>query len=130
MLTREKSSIIELLIALAWADGRVEEEETEVVEALLDAFGADKDETKDMLKWAQVKRTLDDVDISNLERSDLNLALQYSVLLTYIDGEQSAKEKELLDMFIKKLGISKEEAEPILSAANERAKGLLEELSK
>ena len=50
------------------------------------------------------------------------------MLLTYIDGEQSSKEVELLDDFCAKLGFSKEMAAPILESADNWAKSLLPEL--
>jgi len=128
MLADEKKSTLKLLVALAWADGRVDEEEKEVVEAMLDAFGAEEEEAAELREWATQPRTLDDVDVSSMDKSDLELALQHGVLLTHIDGEQSEKEVELLVDLVDKLGLSKEEAKPIIESANAFAKALLPEL--
>ena len=128
MLSDEKKSILQLMIALAWADGRVDQEEMEIVDALLDAFDASTDEAEQMRQWAEKPRTLDEVDISFLTRSDLHLALQHGVLLSYIDGELSDKEVQLIDDLITKLGLSQEEAQPILDSAAAFAKSLLPEL--
>jgi len=128
MLTEAKENVLKLLVALAWADGRVDQEELEVVGALLDAYGAGKDDTERLLAWAREPRDLDDVDTSDLSVSDTELALQHGVLLTFIDGEQSEKEIELLDKFVAKLGLSKELAAPILESATGWAKSLLPEL--
>ena len=65
--------------------------------------------------------SLDDVDIAALSRSDMHLALQHGILLTYIDGEQSKEEVELIDQMIAKLGLSKEEMQPLLDSANQFA---------
>jgi tellurite resistance protein len=128
MLTPEKKSILQLLTALAWADGRVDTEEQEVVEALLDAFGADKDEAEELRAWSKTPRTLDAVDVSCLARTDVQLALQHGVLLTYIDGEQSESERKLIDALVVKLGLTREEAAPLLDSAHAFAKQLLHAL--
>jgi uncharacterized membrane protein YebE (DUF533 family) len=128
MLSEEKKTILHLLIAMAWSDGRVDEEELEVVEALLDAFGADQQQAEEIRDWARTPRSLEDVDVSTLSVSDLELTLQHAVLLSYLDGEQSEKEVELLDRVMDKLGFTREAAAPILEAASERARALLPDL--
>ena len=128
MLDDGKKSSLKLLVALAWADGRVDEEEMEVVEAMLDAYGADGDEAQEIRDWAGEKRSLDEVDVSGMDMNDLTAVLQHAVLLTYIDGEQSETEVKLLKDFIAKLGLSMDEAEPILMAAEHFTKQLLHEL--
>lgn len=128
MLDEGKKSSLKLLVALAWADGRVDEEEMEVVEAMLDAYGADGDEAQEIRDWAREKRSLDDVDVSDMNMNDLTAVLQHAVLLTYIDGEQSETEIKLLKDFIAKLGLTMEEAEPVLMAAEHFTKQLLPEL--
>ena len=128
MLDDGKKSSLKLLVALAWADGRVDKEEMEVVEAMLDAYGADGDEAQEIRNWAKEKRSLDDVDVSGMDLSDLTAVLQHAVLLTYIDGEQSETEIELLKDFIAKLGLTMEDAGPILMAAEHFTKQLLPEL--
>ena len=128
MLSPEKKSILQLLTALAWADGRVDTEEQEVVEALLDAFGAEAGEAEELRAWAKEPRTLDSVDVSGLARTDIQLALQHGVLLTYIDGEQSEAERKLVAALVDKLGLSTEEAAPLLESANAFAKQLLHTL--
>ncbi len=128
MLDDGKKCSLKLLVALAWADGRVDKEEMEVVEALLDAYGADDGEVQEIRDWAGEKRSLDDVDISGMDMNDLTSVLQHAVLLTYIDGEQSETEIKLLKDFIAKLGMTMEEAEPILMAAEHFTKQLLPEL--
>ena len=128
MLTDEKKSILQLLVALAWADGRVDEEERDVVKALTDAFKASDEECDEILEWARQRRTIEDVDITSLTQSDLELALQFGVLLTFIDGKQTADEVVLLDKFIARLGMSQDEAKPLLDSATAFAQKLLPEL--
>jgi tellurite resistance protein len=128
MLTPEKKSILQLLTALAWADGRVDAEEQEVVEALIDAFGADSAEADELRAWAKTPRTLDGIDVACLARTDVQLALQHGVLLTYIDGEQSEAERKLIDDLVVKLGLTQDEAAPLLESAHAFAKQLLHAL--
>ncbi len=130
MLTPEREAILKLLVAMAWADGKVDEEEMEVVEALISAFEAGEDEAEGMRAWARSRRSLDEVDVTSLTVSDLELALQHAVLLTFIDGEQSSEEVALLDSVMAKLGMSREVAAPILESATKWARGLLPELEK
>lgn len=128
MLTDQKKCSLKLLVALAWADGRVDEEEMEVVEAMLDAYGAGNDEAKEIREWARTERTLEEVEVVDLDEADIVQVLQHAVLLSYIDGEQSAKEIELLDRFVAKLGLPEDKSKTILESANAFAKGLLPEL--
>jgi len=128
MLTPERRSIVELLIALAWSDGRVDSEEMDIVDALLDAFNTSTEEADALRQWAKEPRTLEEVDVSGLTRSDLTLALQHGVLLAYIDGEFSEKEATLIDRLILRLGLSAQDAQPILESAAAFAKSLLPEL--
>ena len=122
--------LLKLLVALAWADGRVDDEEMEIVKAVVDAFDADTATRDEVLEWAKTPRTLEDVDVTGLTVDDAELVLFQAVLLTYIDGEQSEKEIELLNEFIGKLGLSKERADAVLARATARAKVLLPELIK
>lgn len=130
MLTDERKGILQLLIALAWADGKVDEKERELVTALTEAFGATGDEAEEVQQWAVEKRTLQDVNISALSKSDLELALQYGVLLSYVDGEQTSDERRMLSEFVTRLGLTVDEAEPLLESASAYAKQLLPELAR
>ena len=125
MLDDTRKKLLKLLVALAWADGKVDEEELEVVEAMFDTFEADKTTAEEIRQWAKTPRSLDDVDVKGLAKEDAELVLYQAVLLTYIDGEQTEKEIKLLDDFMVKLGLEKEESEPILKRATERATELL-----
>jgi tellurite resistance protein len=68
---------------------------------------------------------LDDIDTSGLTEEDADLVLYQAVLLTFIDGEQSVEENELLSKFIGKLNMSAERAKDVLDRATSRAKELL-----
>jgi uncharacterized membrane protein YebE (DUF533 family) len=118
-------TLIRLLVAMAWADGRVDTEETRVVEAMIESFGVDKEVEEELLSWAKSPRSLNDVDTSNLSVDDAELALHQSVILSFVDGEQSEKEVQLLLDLSRKLGLSKDVAAKVVERATTHAKSLL-----
>ncbi|MEZ4223978.1 MAG: DUF533 domain-containing protein [Polyangiaceae bacterium] len=118
-------AILKSLVSVAWADGHVAEEEKEVIEALLDAFEATPSEVAEVRKYAEQPRTIEDVPLTDLSYDDRRVLLQHAVLLTYIDGEQHEKEKELLDELCERLRIPAQEARSLMDAAGERAKSFL-----
>jgi tellurite resistance protein len=120
-----QEAMIKSLVAVAWADGRVEAEETEVIEALLSAFdvsGADADKLRE---YAKTPRAIADVPVSELSAADRRALLQHAVILTYIDGHQSDEEKKVLAELVKQVRVPEDEATQILAAAEERAKRLI-----
>jgi tellurite resistance protein len=119
-------AILKGLVSVAWADGRVAEEEMEVIEALLQAFEANPSETREVRDYAKEKRSLDDIPITDLSYDDRRVLLQHAVLLTFIDGEQAKVEKDLLEQLCVRLGIPEHESQALLRAAEQRAKGLLD----
>lgn len=125
-----RKRLIKLLVALAWADGRVQAEEMEVIEAMLDTFRVDGEAAAEIREFAKTPRTLDDVDVQGITVDDAGLVLYQAVLLTFIDGEQSDKEVRLLEQFMEKIGLTREEAAPIMERATARAKNLLSVLGE
>jgi tellurite resistance protein len=122
----EDKAILKSLVSVAWADGRISEEETEVLEALLQAFEATPEEMDEVRSFAQTRRTLDDIPLTDLSAADRRMLLQHAVLLTYIDGAQAAEEKQLLTALCEKLRIPAKESEGLLAAATTRAKRFLD----
>ena len=118
-------AILKGLVAVAWADGRVAGEEAEVIDALLQAFGAAPSEAFEVRSFAKQPRTLADIPIHDLSADDRRTLLQHAVLLTYVDGTQHDKERKLVDELCEVLRIPTVESRGIVSAAEERAKGLL-----
>src|SRR5216683_1873030 len=102
-------AILKSLVSVAWADGRISDEETEVLEALLQAFQANADEIAEVREYAKTPRTLGDIPLVDLSADDRRMLLQHAVLLTFIDGEQAPQEKKMLDELCEKLRIPGEE---------------------
>ncbi len=120
-MTPNEKSILRGLVAVAWADGKVEAPEEGVIEGLLCAFDASDEEETEILEWAKEKRTLKDIPIAELTGEDRELLLANAALLAHADGEQSDDEKKLLDTIVEVLGFSSDEAEKILDSAKDGA---------
>lgn len=120
----QDKAIVKSLISVAWVDGIVTDEETEVIEALLQAFGADENESAELREYAKTPRSLDEIPLTDLSADDRRMLLQHAVLLSFADGEQSKAEKELLEKLAATLRIPNEEAAELVMVAEERAKRL------
>jgi tellurite resistance protein len=120
-----QEAMLKSLVAIAWADGRVEGEESEVIEALLSAFDVHDEDADRIREYAKHPRTLDDVPLTELSAEDRRALLQHALIVTYIDGHQSEQEKKILAELVAKLRLPAEEAQEILEAAEARAKRLL-----
>jgi tellurite resistance protein len=121
-----QEAMLKSLVAVAWADGRMEGEEHEVIEALLSAFDVHGDDAESIRAFAKTPRTLEDVPLTDLGADDRRVLLQHALILTYIDGHQSEQEKKIIADLVTRLRVPAEEAKEILDAAEIRAKRLLE----
>ena len=118
-------AVVKGLVSVAWADGHVTQEETQVLEALLEAFHALPSEAHELRKFAQTPRSLADVPIHELGFAARRQLLQHAVLLSYVDGKQDEQERELLDKLVVALEIPALEARDLMRDSEERAKTLL-----
>jgi DnaJ-domain-containing protein 1 len=126
----QNMAILKGLVSMAWADGRVAGEELEVIEALLQAFGASPSEAAEIRLFAKQPRTLDDVPLTDLSYEDRRVLLQHAVVLSFIDGEQHETEKRLLEQLAERMGIALTEASSLMAAAEGRAKQMLNLLER
>jgi tellurite resistance protein len=122
-------AILKGLVSVAWADGRIAAEESEILASLLDAFRATPTERRELQLFAREPRTLADVPIHELSYDDRRVLLQHAVLVSFVDGEQHEKEQTLLDELCEVLRIPDVEARGILKAAEDRARGMLNVLA-
>jgi prepilin-type processing-associated H-X9-DG protein len=118
-------AVVKGLVSVAWADGHVSHEETEVLEALLEAFHAMPSEAHELRKFAQTPRSLADVPIHELGFAARRQLLQHAVLLSFVDGKQDDKEKALIEQLVLALEIPALEARDLVRDSEERAKALL-----
>jgi prepilin-type processing-associated H-X9-DG protein len=119
-------AVVKGLVSVAWADGHVSAEETEVLEALLQAFHALPSEAYELRKFAQTPRSLADVPIHELGFAARRQLLQHAVLLSFVDGKQDDKEKALIEQLVQALEIPALEARDLVRDSEERARSLLE----
>ena len=117
----ENMAIVKSLVSVAWADGEYGDKEREMLDALLDAFGATPDEVKTVHEYAKTPKKLEDVPLEELSVDDVRVLLQHAVLLTFIDGRQDDTEIEFVRNLASHLGIPKDEATQLISVAETRA---------
>lgn len=123
-----QEAMIKSLVAVAWADGRVDDEEKEVIEALIASFEISDEDAENIREYAKEKRDLEDVPLTDLSATDRRMLIQHAVILTFVDGEQSPEEEALLARLVERLRVPQEEASPLIASATERAKSLLSAL--
>ena len=121
-MNEDEFAIVRGLVPVAWADGSFADKEKEMLEALLDAYGATEDQKKQLRVYADEKRTLEDIDLQALSADDRRVLLQCAVLLTFADGEQHALESKFLGDLAVKLRIPGDEAQGVIAQAEARAK--------
>ncbi|MEI9939778.1 MAG: TerB family tellurite resistance protein [Pseudomonadota bacterium] len=119
-------AILKGLVSVAWADGRMAGEEKEVLEALLQAFEATPSEAHELRMFAREPKKLSDVPLHDLSTDARRLLLQHAVLISFVDGEQDQKEKQIIDELCEVLRIPNIESRGLVAAAEERAKSLLQ----
>ena len=118
-------AILKGLVSVAWADGRMAGEEKEVLEALLQAFEATPSEAHELRMFAREPKQLSDVPLHDLSADARRVLLQHAVLLSFVDGEQDRREKQMIDELCEVLRIPNIESQGLVAAAEERAKSLL-----
>ncbi|HVW29542.1 MAG TPA: TerB family tellurite resistance protein [Polyangiaceae bacterium] len=118
-------AIVKGLVSVAWADGHVTSEESDVIRALLEAFDATPSERREIELYAKSPRTIDDVPITELSYDDRRVLLQHAVLVSYADGEHGEAEQRMLALLCEKLRIPDVEARGIIDAAVRRSHELL-----
>ncbi len=116
------AAIVKSLVRVAWADGDYGGPEREMVDALLVAFDASEEQSKELRSYAETKRSLEDIPLEDLSSDDLRVLVQHAVLLTFIDGDQNDKEKEFVVGMAKYLGIEEAESSALIAQAELRAR--------
>jgi len=125
----QDKAILESLVSVAWADGSFEDREREMLEALIETFGANDDEAKEIRAYANEPKSIEDIPLTELSFDDRRLLMNHAVVLSWVDGEQADSEKKFLEQLRGKLNIPDDEAKELMTAANDRARNLLELLA-
>jgi tellurite resistance protein len=122
----QQKAILKGLVSVAWADGKFEKRESEMLDALLETFGATDEEAEDLRSYAKEKRGLDDIELTELSYGDRRSLMSHAVALSWIDGDQADSEKKFLEDMRDFLHIGAEEYDEIHKVHTARAKDLLE----
>lgn len=125
----QDKAILQTLVSVAWADGHFAEREKQLLDALLESFGAEPSEADDLRAYAATPRSFDDIPVTELSYSDRRAALQHAVVLSWVDGSQGAEELAMLARLRDKLHIPEDEASALIAAANARSQELLKLLA-
>jgi tellurite resistance protein len=121
----EDLAVVKGLVSVAWADGRVADEESQVIDGVLAAYAATPSEQREVRRYASSKRSLEDIELTELSSASRRVLLQHAVLLTFVDGEQHQKEKDLIEDLVTLLRIPPAEAERVIESATVRARSML-----
>lgn len=121
-MTPGETNIVKALIAVAWADGRVEAPEASVIQGMLSGFDASQAEEDELLSYAKEPRNLqDDLLLASLSRDDRELLLGNAALLVRTDGHLAYREKKVLEQLVGLLGLDANTAESIIREASDGA---------
>ena len=123
-----QEAMLKSLVAVAWADGQLHGEESDIIEGLLSVYEIEGKDAETIRAFAKTKRTLDEIPLTELSTDDRRQLLQHAVLVTYADGKQSDAENAVINQLITNLRIAPEDARQIRSAAESRAKRLANQL--
>lgn len=120
-MTPQDLRILKSLVAVAWADGRFAKSESNVLEGLLNAFGASDAESAELREWAKRSRSLDDVPVDELTKEDREVLLGNAAVMSGADGKRTKEEDKVLELLATKLGLTDSEVEKILESAKDGA---------
>lgn len=115
-MTENDHKVLRALIAVAWADGQMEESESTVIDGLLAGFDATDEEEAELRAFAREPRALDDIDVSGLTDDDKEMLLGNAALLTHADGDQSTAERLVLGKLSTILGFDRPKAFEIIES--------------
>lgn len=121
-----EEAMLKSLVAIAWADGHLAEEEAEVIEAMLSTFHIDEDGAEFFREFARTPRSLDDVPVAELTIPERKTLLRHAVLLSHIDGGQDDQERTVLMAVVKKLALPEGEAQALIAEAEAESRDLLD----
>ncbi|MCL2724221.1 MAG: TerB family tellurite resistance protein [Polyangiaceae bacterium] len=118
----QEYAIVSALVPVAWADGIFADKEKEMLDALLDAYGASEKEKASLRDYAKDRRMLEDIKLQDLSAGDRRVLLQLAVLLSFADGKQDELEVTFLRDLADYLRIPTEESKRVMAEAETRAR--------
>jgi uncharacterized membrane protein YebE (DUF533 family) len=108
-----------LLIAFAWADGRLEEREKEGVLGAVEVFNLPKDLRDRVGKMLEKPLPLDQILVDTLSHRDRAFAFVAAAWLTGVDQDVDAKEESMLNELAERLGYDEERKRELIAVARD-----------
>ena len=122
----QDKAILMGLVSVAWADGTYADREREMMDALIEGFGATEADAKELLDYAETPRSLEDIPLTELSFGDRRTLMSHAVALSWIDGEQADSELAFLDKLREHLTITPEEYAEIAKVQSAKAKEMIQ----
>lgn len=110
----ERLELIEVLIALAWADGQVAPAERRLIQQQIALAGFEPADARRLLARLDRPVRLDALDLQPMDASTRRFVLEQAILLSLIDDDQHTSELEALAEIAVRLGGSQAELERTL----------------
>ena len=123
-MQEHQEAMIKSLVAVAWADGQLHGDESQIIDALISAFALSDADAAAIRTYAKSPRTLDDVPLTELSRGDRQLLLQHAIFVTHADKVQSDAERKIIGELAAKLRLDAAEATQLIEATEQRVKAL------
>jgi uncharacterized membrane protein YebE (DUF533 family) len=125
----QDKAILQSLVSVAWADGQFDDRERQMLDALLESFGASDEDATEIRSYAETSKSLDDIPLTGLSAGDRRTLMHHAVILSWVDGEQHDTERSFLNKLRERLSIPQEECDELCANASDRAQSLLNMLS-
>lgn len=109
----EKVDLVEVLVYLAWADGKIAKEERLLIEHQVSLADLDEATSKRLLDRLDAQPR-DALDLSPLEAGARRFILEQAILLSLVDDDQAEAELALLGEVARQLGGTEQELEEIM----------------
>lgn len=118
-MDKAKVEVLKMVLGLAYADGQLEENESRLVEFLIDSYGLDPEEEKAVRE--QTKACVDTEQLAELvtDQNARQKAYEAALLVSLMDGEKQREESEMLDKLKRSLEISELDAVKIETKARQ-----------
>jgi len=108
-----------LLITMAWADGRLDDNEKEGVRAASEVFNLTKELRERLDQILQKPMPIDELLVENLSARDKAFAFVAAVWLSGVDEDVDAREQELLDRAADLFGLSADRKKELVQIARD-----------
>jgi hypothetical protein len=108
---KDKVGLIELLVALAWADGKLVPEERRMIERQVQLAELPRATKERLLGLLDHPPDADELVLEPLEPSARRFVLEQAILLSLVDDELDPREQWLLRSLSERLGASEHELE-------------------